>query len=84
VLLGLLLGAVVGLWPFQRPVDPVIGETIIKGRVVTAENMGELDPEDYPTTFFSPMSTQVAGALALILAGGTVTLLVSRFGREEE
>lgn len=84
VLLGLLLGAVVGLWPFQRPVDPVLGETIIKGRVVTTENIGELDPEDYPTTFFSPVSSQVAAALALIVAGGTVTLLISRFGREEE
>ncbi len=84
LLLGLLLGAVVGLWPFQRPVDPVLGETIIKGRVVTADNIGELDPEDYPTTFFTPVSSQVAGALALIVAGGTVTLLISRFGREEE
>ncbi len=84
VLLGLLLGAVVGLWPFQRPVDPVLGETIIKGQVVTAENIGELDPEDYPTTVFSPVSSQVAGAIALILAGGTVTLMISRFGREEE
>lgn len=84
MLLGLLLGAVVGLWPFQRPVDPVLGETVIKGRIVTAENIGDLDPEDYPTTFFSPVSSQVAGALALIVAGGAVTLLISRFGREEE
>ena len=83
VLLGLLLGAVVGLWPFQRPVDPVLGETIIKGQVVTADTVGELDPEDYPTTVFSPVASQVAGALALILAGGSVTLLISRFGREE-
>jgi putative membrane protein len=84
VLLGLLLGAVVGLWPFQRPVDPVLGETVIKGQVVTADNIGKLDPEDYPTAFFTPVSSQVGGALALILAGGTVTLLISRFGREEE
>ncbi|MEJ2152238.1 MAG: DUF368 domain-containing protein, partial [Gemmatimonadota bacterium] len=81
VLLGLLLGAVVGLWPFQRPVDPMLGETIIKGQVVTADNVGELGPEDYPTTVFSPVASQVAGALALILAGGSVTLLISRFGR---
>lgn len=84
MLLGLLLGAVVGLWPFQRPVDPVLGETVIKGRIVTADNIGDLDPEDYPTTFFSPVSSQVAGALALIVTGGAVTLLISRFGREEE
>ncbi|MEM6854136.1 MAG: DUF368 domain-containing protein [Planctomycetota bacterium] len=28
VLLGLLLGAVVGLWPFQQSIDPVAGDTI--------------------------------------------------------
>jgi putative membrane protein len=83
VLLGLLIGAVVGLWPFQRTADPVLGETVIKGQVVTAENIAEFDPEDYPTTFFSPKSNQVVGAMALILAGGAVTLLISRFGREE-
>ena len=34
VLLGLLLGAVVGLWPFQGSVDPLEGDTI-KTQVVT-------------------------------------------------
>lgn len=34
VLLGLLLGAVVGLWPFQQPVEPDVG-SMIKGQTVT-------------------------------------------------
>lgn len=33
VLLGLLLGAVVGLWPFQRTVTPEVGD-VIKGQAV--------------------------------------------------
>lgn len=33
VLLGLLLGAVVGLWPFQRTVPPEVGD-VIKGQAV--------------------------------------------------
>lgn len=83
VLLGLLLGAVVGLWPFQRPVEPVPGETIVKGRIVTTQTLAELDVEDYPTERFTPSAGQVAGSLALILGGGMVTLLVARFGRDE-
>ena len=46
LLLGLLLGAVVGLWPFQEGVAPETGSTI-KGRLVTEEVLRELEPEDY-------------------------------------
>jgi len=83
VLLGLLVGAVVGLWPFQATVEPTLGETIIKGQVVTAENLAEFDREDYPTDFFPPTGSQVAGAVGLILAGMGVTLLVARLGGDE-
>ena len=83
VLLGLLLGAVVGLWPFQAGVEPTLGETIIKGQVVTAENLAEFDLEDYPVAYFSPTGGQIAGALGLILLGIGVTTLVARFGGEE-
>jgi len=83
VLLGLLVGAVVGLWPFQRAVTPVIGETIVKGQVVTAENLTTFDNEDYPTERFTPSTGQVAGAVVLVLAGAATTLLIARFGREE-
>ncbi len=82
VLLGLLMGAVVGLWPFQRGVEPVFGETIVTGQVVTAENVHEFDAEDYPTEFFPPSGGQVGGALGLILAGTLTTLAIARLGRE--
>ena len=84
VLLGLLVGAVVGLWPFQKTVNPVYGETVIKGQVVTPANIKEFDVEDYPTGYFGPTGGQVAGSLALIIAGAAVTVLVSRLGRDDE
>lgn len=80
VLLGLLLGAVVGLWPFQATVPPILDETVIRGRVVTAGNLAEFAPEDYPTVFFEPSPGQLAGALALVLVGIAVTTAVARFG----
>ncbi len=83
VLLGLLLGAVVGLWPFQAGVAPTLGETVIKGQLVTAENLAAFDVEDWPVRFFSPTGGQMAGAFALVLVGIAVTSLVSRFGGEE-
>jgi putative membrane protein len=94
VLLGLLVGAVVGLWPFQQSIEPVEGQ-IIKGQEITfavpldPENAadgtwvfrasGELvEPEDLPTGFFKPASTQLAGSLGLILLGLCGTLLIDR------
>jgi putative membrane protein len=83
VLLGLLLGAVVGLWPFQAGVEPVLGETVIKAQVVTAENVADFDPEDWPVRFFSPTGGQMGSAVGLILAGILITSLVARFGGED-
>lgn len=83
VLLGLLVGAVVGLWPFQQGVAPAEG-TLVKGRVVTAETLAEIDREDYPTAFFSPTGIHLGGALGCILVGLATTSLISRFGGEEE
>lgn len=37
ILLGLLVGAVVGLWPFQQSVEPVEGQ-VIKGQTITYGN----------------------------------------------
>jgi putative membrane protein len=70
-LLGLLLGAVVGLWPFQQGVPP---ETPQAGAVE------QLDPEDWPVEFFSPSGSQLLGALLLVLAGLGATLAVDRLG----
>jgi hypothetical protein len=83
VLLGLLLGAVVGLWPFQAGVEPTPGATVIKGQLVTAENLADFDPEDWPIRYFPPSAGQMAGAVGLVLLGVAVTSLISRFGEEK-
>lgn len=83
VLLGLLVGSVVGLYPFQAGVTPEIGSTL-KGQVVTAENLDEFDAEDYPTEYFTPSITQVAGSLALIAIGFGITVGISKIGGDED
>ncbi|MFH2008895.1 MAG: DUF368 domain-containing protein [bacterium] len=79
-LLGLLVGAVVGLWPFQAGVKPALGDTV-RGQVMTADKLDKLSPDKWPTAFFSPTVGQVLGALGLIAAGFAATALIARFGR---
>ncbi len=79
LLLGLLVGAVAGLWPFQEGVPPQAGD-LLKGRVLTAAELAEVDPEDYRVMRFDPTGGQVGGALALVLAGLGATLLIDRVG----
>jgi len=83
VLLGLLFGAVVGLWPFQQAQEPTPGD-VIKGRVVDATNLHDFDAKDWPVRTFSPTSGEVAGSLALVAIGFGATLLVGRLGRRED
>ena len=80
VLLGLLLGAVLGLWPFQQGVPPRPGE-IIRGRVMTPELVAGLDPKYYPLERFTPGASQVAASLGLVLGGFLVTHGVALLGR---
>ena len=82
-LLGFLLGAVVGLWPFQQGLRPAVGD-MVRGKTMTAELLAALPPEKYPTTYFEPSAGQVAAALGLILAGFGITGLVTRLGRERK
>ena len=79
-LMGLLLGAVLGLWPFQRPVPPQPGE-VIRGRVMTTETIAELDPKYYPMENYTPGSVDVASAAGLILLGWLATQGVALAGR---
>ncbi len=81
-LLGLLLGAVVGLWPFQEGVPPEPGQTI-RGVLVTAENRESIDEEDWPTERFRPTSGQVLASLGLMAGGFGATVLIGRLGRKE-
>ncbi len=82
-LLGLLLGAVVGLWPFQEGVAPAPGE-VIKGQVVTLENAASFDREDWPLARFDPSVGQVASSLALVAGGLLATLAIGRLSRDSD
>ena len=80
VLIGLLLGAVVGLWPFQAPVEPVPGD-VYRGQTLNSAMIAEIDVEDWPTRPFDPSGAQAGAALLIILVGFGVTTLVDRVGR---
>jgi len=82
-LLGLLLGAVVGLWPFQRPLPPKIGDTL-QGQLVTEQNMSSFAAEDWPTAFFSPGVGQVLGSLGLIVAGFVICTAIAHIGTKAD
>lgn len=79
VLLGLLIAAPAGLYPFKQGQQPRVGETF-EGQVVTEETLPEIDPKDWPETYFSPTPGHIAGSLALIAAGFAATLAIGRLG----
>ncbi len=82
-LLGLLFGSMFGLWPFEAGVEPVLGD-IVKGAAVTAETLGQIDPEDWPTRAFTPTFLQIAASMALAGAGFVLTLVIAKLGPKEE
>jgi putative membrane protein len=80
-LLGLLCGAVIGLWPFNEPVPPQVGDIVRGVALTTAELLASVDPEDYRTIKVLPSFAQVLGGSALALVGFTTSWGISRFGR---
>ncbi len=83
VLMGFLVGAVVGLWPFQHGVAPATGD-LFRGVKVTPEILAELAPEKYPTEFYTPTGTEIAAVLALIALGFAVTALIAKLGATDD
>jgi len=82
-LLGLLVGAVVGLYPFQEPVRPTPG-FVLHGRVLEPAELAVLEPEDWPLERYRPAPSELAGATGAAIAGLLLTFAVSRLGREYE
>ena len=80
VLLGLLLGAVVGLYPFQEPVPPQPGFEI-HGQSVPIEELEGVAEQDWPLQRFAPTSGQAAGSAATAALGLLITVAISRVGR---
>lgn len=83
VLIGLLLGAVVGLYPFQKAVAPEPG-FMDHGILVPEAELEELPVEDWPLERFSPSTSQVAETGGAIALGILLTWAVSRVGRTKE
>ncbi len=79
-MLGLLAGAVVGLWPFQRGVRPNAGE-VLDGFLLAADDIARLEPESWPVQFFDPGAGQVLLAVLLIGVGLAVTTSIDRVSR---
>ena len=76
-LMGLVLGAIVGLWPFQAGVPPQIGDRI-HGQVITSETLSQIDVEDWPVRSFPPSAGQMGAALGLICLGAGTTFGLDR------
>jgi putative membrane protein len=83
VLLGLLLGAVVGLYPFQAPVLPELGFEN-HGRPVPEAELADIPEEDWPLERFTPTPVEFASAAGTVALGLLLTYAISRFGSERE
>ncbi|MEO1510872.1 MAG: DUF368 domain-containing protein, partial [Planctomycetota bacterium] len=81
-LLGLLLAAPAGLWPFRAGVEPEPGMILASGDLVTAENVEELreKPGKWDEAFFEPGPVQIAGSAGLIALGFGLTYGLGRLG----
>jgi len=82
-LLGLLLGAVVGLYPFQAPVAPEPG-FMHHGRVLEAHELADVKMDDWPLERFTPSAGQVGASLGLVLLGLGATLAIDRLGNDDD
>ncbi len=87
ILLGLLLAAPAGLWPYKAAQPPSVGD-VFKGASVTAQTLAEVqDPsnaKDWPEQFFRPTPAQVGLSVLFIAVGAGVTLGVSVMGTRLE
>jgi putative membrane protein len=79
VLLGLLLGAVVGLYPFQEAVPPQPGFED-HGRVVSEAELVDIPKEDWPLARFTPTAGDLGASGATIALGLLMTFAISRIG----
>ncbi|MDF1810326.1 MAG: DUF368 domain-containing protein [Phycisphaerales bacterium] len=86
VLLGLIIAAPAGLYPFRDGVVPQVGDSI-KGELVTIENLEEMqahdNAKDWSQKSFTPSAMQFAGSFGLILIGFAGTVGISKLGKEK-
>lgn len=82
-LIGLLVGAVIGLYPFQQSVPPEPGFTH-RGVAVPVERLAEVPRDDWPLERYAPSGRDLAGAGGAFAGGLALTLLIARLGRVPE
>ena len=82
-LLGLVVGAVMGLWPFRQAVAPEPGQVIRGVVVASTEEAGEIPLKYWPTKYFTPGPGQVFGSFGLIVLGFGLCWGIGLIGREE-
>ena len=83
-LLGLLAGAVFGLWPFQHYHAPEVGD-VIRGVPVTQTWIDDDKNRKYwPLEHFQPGGGQIAGSMALILIGFAASMSICSLGGRDE
>ena len=82
-LLGLLVGALVGLYPFQAPPPPESGVSN-QSRVLKTTDPSEGDTTASPLQPFSPSPGQIVGSTGLVVLGLGITVVVARLGRRTD
>lgn len=80
-LLGLLLGAVVGLWPFTESVPPRVGDIVRGVELTTPEMVAKIERKYYRRQPVAPSAGEVVGGLIFIVAGFGISWSISRMGR---
>ena len=84
VLLGLLLGAVLGLWPFRVGVPPEVGDVIRGQTLITVEHRDEVKPKYWRTAAFTPNPQEIVMATMAAAIGFGTALGVGRLDRQPE
>ena len=83
VLLGLLLGAVFGLWPFIELRPPVVGDVIRGIEIVNESQIAEVRQMDWPGVYFQPSAVQSLVAAVAVAGGLIMTSLIGRLDRKK-
>ena len=83
VLLGLLVAAPAGLYPFREGIEPKVGDVIKGQTIATAEEAADVKPKDWPQRTFTPTAMRLGGSIGLIVVGLGVTLAIDRLGRRK-
>ena len=79
-LLGLLFGAVIGLWPFTQAVLPQVGDVVRGVELLTPDMVEAVDPRYFRRVAVVPSLWQLSVGTALVLTGFGVSWGISRVG----